>query len=293
MIMNNFFLIDKPIWLTSFDVLRKLKKELNIKKMWHTWTLDPLATGVLLVAVWNYTKLIPFFEKDTKEYIFKVALDWVTESYDLEKEIDYISDEKKDYYKKNLKQEDIENILKEKFTWNIEQIPPKYSAIKMWWKKALDMVRAWEDFEMKKRKSTIFEIEVLEYSYPDIVIRAKVSAGTYIRSIAFDLWEIIWTGWYVKELRRTKVGNLDISLAQTLGNFDNDNVLTVFELFWKDRFITLNKDILTRLNHWQRVKLDENNDIQKDVDLFYEEGWNILSVIRREGDILKNIRRIN
>jgi len=81
MTINRFYYIDKPIGLTSFDVLRQMRKKLNMKKMWHTGTLDPLATGGLLVAVWNYTKLIPYFEKDSKEYIFTVELNWVTPSF--------------------------------------------------------------------------------------------------------------------------------------------------------------------------------------------------------------------
>ena len=74
--MNRFYLIDKPLNVTSFDVIRILRKKLNIRKMWHTWTLDPLATGGLLIATWNYTKLIPYFDKDTKQYEFDINLDW-------------------------------------------------------------------------------------------------------------------------------------------------------------------------------------------------------------------------
>ena len=248
MTTSAFYLIDKPIWFSSFDVLRVLKKKLNIKKMWHTGTLDPLATGALLVAVWNYTKLIPYFEKDNKEYEFTIQLNGITDSYDSETQVNYISEELQKKYKKELKLEDIQKIIEEKFSWEIEQVPPKYSALKIWWKKALDKVRAWEDFEMKKRKTTIFDIEILSYSYPTVTIRAKVSAGTYIRSIAFDLGKIIGTGWFISYLRRTKIDKLDVNNAQILDNFDQEQKFTEIELFWKEKIITLDESLIKRLD---------------------------------------------
>ena len=92
--MNWFLLIDKPIWITSFDVLRQIKKKLNIKKIWHTWTLDPLASWCLLVALWDYTKLINYFKNDTKKYEFKIMLNWVSDSYDIETDIKFLSKKK-------------------------------------------------------------------------------------------------------------------------------------------------------------------------------------------------------
>lgn len=131
MTINRFYYIDKPIGLTSFDVLRQMRKKLNIKKMWHTGTLDPLATGGLLVAVGNYTKLIPYFEKDSKEYVFTVELNWVTPSFDAETPVEYISQDLQEKFKKELSQEKIEKILNENFFWDIQQVPPKYSALKI------------------------------------------------------------------------------------------------------------------------------------------------------------------
>lgn len=132
---NWFYLIDKPLWISSFDVIRKLRKITNIKKMWHTWTLDPLASGLLLLAFWNYTKLIPYFEKDIKEYEFKVKLDWTTPTFDMEYEPDLIQEDLQEKYKNELTIDKIDEVLKNNFLWKITQIPPKYSAIKIWWKK--------------------------------------------------------------------------------------------------------------------------------------------------------------
>ena len=281
--MNKIYLIDKPIGITSFDVLRKLRKILNIKKMWHTWTLDPLATGALLVAIWNYTKLIPYFEKDTKEYIFKIWLDWITETFDIEKSVKYITQEKRNNLKKKLSKEKIECIINEKFVWSIEQVPPKYSAIKIWWKKALDKVRLGEDFEMKKRKIIIYSIDLLEFNYPDLTLKALVSAWTYIRSIASDLGEIIWSWGYIKELRRTKIGNLDLSNSIKLDDFKEDNFLNIEKLFWKDNFLEVDNSILWKLNNWLSVKKDLYLDEDKD---YFVKKWDFITNIISYNDWL-------
>ena len=222
--------------------------------MWPTWTLDPLATGLVLVAVWDYTKLIPFFEKDSKVYEFKINLNWTTPSFDAETDISYISSELQEKYKKEITLDKIEKILKEKFTWKIIQLPPKYSALKVWWKKALDMVRNWESFELKSREVEIFSIEILGYNYPEIFLRAKVSAWTYIRSIANDLWEFLWTWWYITYLRRIEIWSLDLSLSQTLDNFDKQKYLDVDKLFWNYNTLIVSLEDLQRINNWLRIE---------------------------------------
>lgn len=288
--ISAFYLIDKPIWFSSFDVLRVLKKKLNIKKMWHTGTLDPLATGALLVAVWSYTKLIPYFEKDNKEYEFTVQLNGVTASYDSETEVDYISKKLQEKYKSDLNIEDIQKIIDNNFTWEIEQIPPKYSALKIWWRKALDKIRAGEEFEMKKRKATIFEIEILSYNYPEVTIRAKVSAGTYIRSIAFDLGELLWTWGFISYLRRTKIDKLNVTNAQNLDDFDKTKYFSEIELFWSDRIITLDDILIKRLDQGLITNMKSFN---------YPEGeylvmnwWWISNIVVYNEGILKPKRKI-
>lgn len=276
-----FFLIDKPLNITSFDVLRDLRKKIHIKKMWHTWTLDPLASGLLLVAVWDYTKLIPYFEKDTKEYEFTIALDWTTETLDLEKEVNFISDEKKQYFKENLKVENISEILKTKFSWEIFQTPPKYSALKIWWQKALDLVRAWVEFELKQRKVNILNIEIISFNYPYLTLRAEVSAWTYIRSIAYDLWEILWTWGYITFLRRTKIGKLDMTFAQKLEDFKLENKLDDKILFWKENFITLKDENLVKLDNWLKQNIDL--DIPDRENYFIQKGDFITNIVSKNG----------
>ncbi len=291
--MNKFYLIDKPLEITSFDILRNLKKKLNIKKMWHTGTLDPLATGLVLVAVGNYTKLIPYFEKDTKIYEFELSLDWTTASFDLAEEIDFISEDLQEKAKKEITLEKIETILKEKFTWEIEQIPPKYSALKINGQRAYKLARDWEDFEMKKRKTTIFEIEILDYSYPKLFLKAKVWAGTYIRSIASDLWKILWTWAYITKLRRTEIWNLDLKFAQKLENFDETKFLKVKEIFKNKKFLDLPENIIKRMNNWLETFFDgKENNLEEFEEFFVEKNWEITNIVKYENWLLKAKRKI-
>jgi len=245
--MNNFYLIDKPIWISSFDVIRQLRKKLNVKKIWHTWTLDPLASGCLLIWTWNYTKLIPYLEKDTKEYEFVVNLDWKTDSFDLWTEVNFLDKKDLERFKKDLKIDKIKEVIENNFLWEILQKPPIYSALKVWWKKMCDLARTWKKVEVVPRKITVFNIDILDYVYPKIKLKAKVSAWTYIRSIANDLWELLWTWWYVSFLRRTKIWNLDISQARNISNIKE---LDLYDLFPKERIISLDEYILSKINNW-------------------------------------------
>lgn len=290
--INNkcFYLIDKPLNYTSFDVLRVLRKKLQIKKLWHTWTLDPLATGLLLVWVGDYTKLITYLEKADKEYEFTINLDWTTDTLDLEWEINYISEEKQKYFKENLKLDQINEILKKKFLWKVIQTPPKYSALKINWQKALDLVRAWVDFEMKSREITIHNIEILDYNYPKLTLRAFVSSWTYIRTIAWDLGEILWTGGYLSFLRRTKINDLTLDDSQNLENFDENKVLDIQKLFPKDKYIVLNDINQKRIDNGltQRVDLDL---IQWEIYFVKNDNF-ITNVVQKNGLDIKPLKKI-
>lgn len=288
--MNKFYLVDKPLGISSFDVIRKLRKILNISKMWHTWTLDPLATGGLLIAIWNYTKLIPYFEKDHKTYEFSLNLDWVTDSFDLAEEIKFLDKEKILYFKNNLKKEEIQKILDNKFTGLISQVPPKYSALKINWKKACDLVRRWEDVKIKSRKIEIFSIEILSYKYPELTLRAKVSAWTYIRSIAHDLWQYLWTWAYVTKLRRTKIWDLDISFWNNLNSFDKENNLNISEIFKNKNFIELDENVLKKINNW--LKVYQKFDYKIGEDLFVFNWQEVTNIVEYSWDFLFAKRKI-
>ena len=296
--MENFYLIDKQIWISSFDVIRALRKKINIKKMGHTWTLDPLATGLVLVATWNYTKLIPFLEKDKKTYITTINLDWLSLSYDLAEKVEYLSKEKQEYFKKNLTLEKIQEVLNKNFTWKISQIPPKFSAVKINWKRAYSLARKWEEFKIKSKEIEIFYIKILNYNYPKLELELEVSAGTYIRSIARDLWEILWTWWYLSALRRTKIANLDLEKSQILST-ESLSSLWVKDIFnpkyileqdkaWNYWEIT--KEDLQRLNNWLTRNRKFNLEINKNYFLF---NWEkITNVVMFDSKKLIPIKKI-
>ena len=288
--MNRFYLIDKPLDFSSFDVIRILRKKLNTRKMWHTWTLDPLATGGLLIAVWSYTKLIPYFEKDKKTYEFTINLDWTTDSFDLGEEINFLDKSLQEKFKKEITKEKLEKILKENFTWTINQVPPKYSALKIWGRKACDLVREWKDVEMKTRKITILNIEIQDFNYPSLSLKAEVTAWTYIRSIAADLGELLWTGWYITKLRRTKIGELDIDLWQWLDDFDESKNLEIKKLFKNKEFIRLDEDVLVKINHW--LKVTWKFDYKLGEDLFVYDDDKVTNIVEYDGSTLIAKRKI-
>jgi tRNA pseudouridine55 synthase len=252
--------------------------------MGHTWTLDPLASGLLLIATWKYTKLIPFFEKDYKTYEFKVSLDWITDSFDLWEEVKYISDEAQKKAKKEITLEQIEKIIKEKFTWKITQIPPKYSALKIDWKRAYDLAREWKDVKIKSREVEISKIKVISFSYPEVHLIATASAGTYIRSIANDLWELLWTWWYVTLLRRLEVWKLNVEDAQKLDDFIEKKSFPVEKILDNSRIFDLTENEVSELKLWKFIK---KRDFMLEWNYFGFYNWKIASVIELRDDKMK------
>jgi len=251
--MNRFYLIDKPSGISSFDVIRQLRKKTGIKKMWHTGTLDPLATGMLFVATGNYTKLIPFFEKDQKTYTVTIALGGETDSYDCETPIRKISDEQQKYFSQTLKQENVKNVIESHFLGTFSQLPPAYSAVKIGGKKALENARAGKEVSLTARKVTIFACEILSFQYPFLEFEVTVSAGTYIRSLAHDLGQKLGMGGYVTELRRTKIGNIDSQYAQTLENFDETRIVPAASIFPSDGCIDLTEEEKKELDFGRKI----------------------------------------
>ena len=294
-VMNRFYLIDKPLEISSFDIIRILRKKLNTRKIWHTWTLDPLATWGVILAVNNYTKLIPYLEKDRKEYKFTINLDWITDSFDLAEKIEFLDESLQKKYKKEITKEILEEILKQKFTWLITQIPPKYSALKINGIRAYKLAREGKEVEMKSREIEIFNIELLEYNYPELKLRAEVSAWTYIRSIAMDLWEILWTGWYITKLRRTKIGSLDLNNSNNLDKFEENKIVDIKKLFSHIKFLKLNQWIMWKINNWLVVKIGDL-ELRKNFivweDMFVWDWEDITNIVSFDGEYLKAIKKV-
>ena len=200
---------DKPYRWTSFDVVGKVRwlicRRLKVKKLkvGHAGTLDPLATGVLIVCTGRATKRIEELQSGTKEYYATIRLGATTPSYDLEKSIDAT------YPTEHITREMVEQVL-ECFKGKIEQVPPTFSACKVDGKRAYEMARQGNEVELKPKTLVIDEIELTECNLPDITIRVVCSKGTYIRALARDIGEALQSGGHLTALRRTRVGQYKV-----------------------------------------------------------------------------------
>lgn len=197
---------NKPLTWTSFNLVAKVRntvgKKINQKKLkvGHAGTLDPLATGVMIICTGKATKRIEEFQYQTKEYVATIQLGATTPSYDLEKEIDAT------YPTAHITQELVEEALKH-FIGEIQQIPPAFSACKVDGARAYDLARKGQEVELKPKLLVIDEIELLECNLPDIKIRVVCSKGTYIRALARDIGEALNSGAHLTGLIRTRVGD--------------------------------------------------------------------------------------
>lgn len=207
--MEGIIVIDKPIGITSFDVIRVLRRNLKERRIGHTGTLDPLATGILVICVGKATKLAQDIEGYEKEYVADLELGFKTDTYDTEgKVLDRVD-------KFNISCENFEKIL-ETFKGDIKQIPPMYSAIKVDGKKLYELAREGVEIERKARDITIKNIKTLFFDGVKAKIDCTVSKGTYIRSLIYDLGEKLGTFATMTGLRRTRVGDEDLTRAFTL-----------------------------------------------------------------------------
>lgn len=200
---------NKPLNWTSFQLVAKVRssicKRLGVKKLkvGHAGTLDPLATGVMIICTGKKTKLIETFQYQVKEYIATIALGATTPSFDLETEVD------KTYPTEHLTKELVEDKIRG-FIGEIWQVPPIYSAVKVEGKRAYDLARAGEEVELKPKLLVIDEIELLECNLPEIKVRVVCSKGTYIRALARDIGAALETGGHLTALERTRVGEVTL-----------------------------------------------------------------------------------
>ena len=209
---------NKPLTWTSFNLVAKVRylisRKINVKKLkvGHAGTLDPLATGVMIVCTGKATKRIEEFQYHTKEYIATIQLGATTLSFDLEKEIDAT------YPTEHITREMVEQTLKT-FIGSIEQIPPVFSACKVDGKRAYDLARAGKDVELKPKILVIDEIELLECNLPEIKVRVVCSKGTYIRALARDIGVALDSGAHLTGLIRTRVGEVTLDRCMNVEDF--------------------------------------------------------------------------
>ena len=227
-IEGEIFCIDKPLRMTSFAAVKKVRAVLRTHlktrqvKVGHAGTLDPLATGVLLLCTGHATKRIDELQAGVKEYIADLRLGATTPSYDLETEVDA-----------TYEWQHIDRVLQEQFTGSIEQVPPSFSACKIDGKPAYKLARKGQDVEIRPKTLVIDEIEVLHCGLPEeptLQIRVVCSKGTYIRALARDIGVALDSGAHLTALRRTRVGDVTIdkclTLEQLVEKLDNETYVS-------------------------------------------------------------------
>ena len=215
-------LIDKPLTWSSFQAVNKLKYILKRKydlpkkfKIGHAGTLDPLASGLLIICTGKFTKQITEIQAQPKEYTGTIVIGATTPSYDLETEIDAT------FPTDHITEELILETTKQ-FLGEIDQKPPVFSAIKKDGKRLYEHARAGEEVEIQARKTTIYEFEITRIQLPEVDFRVKCSKGTYIRSLAYDFGLALQSGGHLTALRRTKIGDYSVNNAISPIDFEKE-----------------------------------------------------------------------
>lgn len=214
--MDEILLIDKPADMTSFGVVARLRRVLSKQegkkvKVGHTGTLDPFATGLMIIVTGRMCRRAMEFTKLDKWYEAEIILGAESTTGDPEGELSRISGKRPD-------KSEIKQVL-QKFTGKIEQIPPVFSAVKVNGRRAYQLARAGKEVDIPKRIVTIYTLELIGYDYPVLKLRTHVSSGTYVRSLAADIGKELKTGAYCQNLRRIKIADYDVKNARVLADF--------------------------------------------------------------------------
>ncbi|MFC2028823.1 tRNA pseudouridine(55) synthase TruB [Chloroflexota bacterium] len=208
--ISGILVVDKPVGMTSHDVVQIVRSGTGIRRAGHTGTLDPRASGVLVILIGPAVRLSEYVSAADKRYQAIIKLGSSTDTYDSEGKFTQKSDEPV-----SVTEEEFETALKG-FIGEIEQTPPAYSAVKVKGKRAYDMARKGEEVKLEARKIQVFNLEVLEWAPPEVVIDAHCSSGTYVRSLANDVGNALGCGAYLVGLRRTKSGQFSLRDATPL-----------------------------------------------------------------------------
>lgn len=257
--VHGVVLLDKPAGLSSNDVLVRAKRKLNAKKAGHTGTLDPFATGLLPLCFGEATKFAQDLLNADKTYETTIRLGVKTSTGDTEGEV--LVEQKADY----VIREEVEAVLS-RFTGEIDQVPPMYSALKRDGKPLYEYARAGIELEREARRITVHDIELLDFSPPFLTLRVSCSKGTYIRVLGEDIGEALGCGAHLQSLRRVKVGSLEIDHASTLSDVEQaDNLQAASILKPVDYLLStfpsvqLSEEQARRFMHGQRLSLEKEN----------------------------------
>lgn len=256
--ISGVLVVDKPPTMTSHDVVQIVRRGTGIRRIGHIGTLDPRASGVLVLLVGPAVRLSEFLITDTKRYEAMIRFGAVSDTYDADGNVvstgvEPVLDE--------------ETVMKamERFTGSITQRPPNYSALKIKGRKAYEMARAGEEFEIPEREVTIYDFDLLEFNPPDIFVEVFCSSGTYIRSLAHDLGKALGCGAYLSELRRTKSGRFSMRQAVTLDELkkafeDGDwyqYLIPAIETLHDFPEVVLDETLELAVRHGQRVAVPD------------------------------------
>lgn len=283
--INGIIVINKPKEYTSHDVVAKVKKILNIKKVGHTGTLDPNATGVLPLLLNTGTKLSKYLIEHDKEYEVTLELGIKTDTADIEGSV--IKKEEVNWKKLN----DIEETLNT-FLGEQTQIPPIYSAIKVNGKKLYEYARSGQNINIEPRNIQIYEIELqkIDKQKNEINFRVHCSKGTYIRSLCEDIAQKLGTIGYMKELTRTKVGNFTINEAVKIEEIENnkeqiikEKLISIEKFFESKESIKLNKKQLDKFLNGVKIRIDKQENICR----IYNENNEFIGIGTIEKNFLK------
>lgn len=252
--ISGIIIVDKPVGKSSHDVVQFIRKGTGIRRTGHTGTLDPRASGVLVVMIGPAVRLSEYLQTDSKRYEATIRLGCISDTYDS----DGVIEESGEW--SQITEEKILEVLDD-FIGEIEQVPPKFSAIKVNGQKAYDMARKGVDFEMAGRKVNVYSIDLIEFNPPEFSIDVFCSSGTYIRSIAHDIGKALGCGAYLTELRRISSGKYSLRNAVTLSDLEKAFVegnwyqylIPASELLENMHELFLDTDQITDIRNGKRI----------------------------------------
>ena len=280
--INGVFLIDKECQMTSRKVDNLIGKKFSIKKVGHVGTLDPLATGLMLVAVNEGTKVIPFLEDSRKEYIATFKLGLLTTTLDLEGEV--VRDITPDFITRDM----LEKVIRS-FQGVVTQIPPLTSAIKVNGVPLYKYAHKNIDMDVPPREVEIFSLELIDYNFPEFSIKTLVSSGTYIRTLGNDIATKLDTVATTTKLRRTRVGNFSINQAKTLENVTQFDIIKCGDVLPHIPSILVDKNQLEAVKVGATITLNSQSYRVKVLD-----GDRLLAIYEQiEGQTYRCLRGFN
>ena len=277
--VDGILLIDKEVNYSSFQAINKAKRLIKADKVGHSGTLDPFATGLLVVTVNKATKVNQFIETQDKEYIATLKLGVKTSTLDLEGEVLATKEVP------SLNEELIINALN-KFKGKIKQIPPMFSALKVNGQKLYDLARQGIEIERKEREVEIFNIELISFNEDEIKFKVHCSKGTYIRTLGESISEELNTYGHLIQLRRTRVGNFKVEDAYKLDELDNFKLFPIKDALTHYPKIQLNDDEITKIKNGLKFKFNTNED----EILIIDKNDEPIAIYEKDGNIYRSKR---